>query len=67
MMQDFQNALYINDVDPSNAVIFDREWLRREARRRAHDLLGDAAELPRISVVPSHGAHASGARGGRDP
>ena len=32
MMQDFQNALYINDVDPSNAVIFDREWLRREAR-----------------------------------
>jgi SAM-dependent methyltransferase len=31
MMQDFQNALYINDVDPSNAVIFDREWLRHEA------------------------------------
>lgn len=31
MMQDFQNALYINDVDPSNAVIFDREWLRRAA------------------------------------
>jgi SAM-dependent methyltransferase len=27
MMQDFQNALYINDVDPTNAVIFDREWL----------------------------------------
>jgi SAM-dependent methyltransferase len=31
MMQDFQNALYINDVDPTNAVIFDREWLRRKA------------------------------------
>ena len=31
MMQDFQNALYINDVDPSNAVIFDREWLRRRS------------------------------------
>jgi SAM-dependent methyltransferase len=31
MMQDFQNALYINDVDPSNAVIFDRDWLRRHA------------------------------------
>ena len=31
MMQDFQNALYINDVDPTNAVIFDREWVRREA------------------------------------
>lgn len=29
MMQDFQNALFINDVDPTNAVIFDREWLLR--------------------------------------
>ncbi len=28
MMQSFQNALYINAGDPSNAVIFDREWLR---------------------------------------
>jgi SAM-dependent methyltransferase len=27
MMQEFQNALYINDVDPTNAVIFDRRWL----------------------------------------
>ena len=24
MMQEFQNALYINEMDPSNAVIFDR-------------------------------------------
>jgi SAM-dependent methyltransferase len=31
MMQDFQNALFINDVDPTNAVIFDRGWLRRTA------------------------------------
>jgi hypothetical protein len=30
-MQDFQAALYINDRDPSNAVIFDRDWLRRTA------------------------------------
>jgi SAM-dependent methyltransferase len=29
MMQDFQNALFINDLDPTNAVIFDRAWLRR--------------------------------------
>jgi len=28
MMQTFQNALYINVVDPTNAVIFDREWLK---------------------------------------
>lgn len=27
MMQDFQSALYINDIDPTNAVIFDRDWL----------------------------------------
>jgi SAM-dependent methyltransferase len=26
-MQDNQNALYINDRDPTNAVVFDREWL----------------------------------------
>jgi SAM-dependent methyltransferase len=31
MMQDFQNTLFINDVDPTNAVIFDRGWLRRTA------------------------------------
>lgn len=29
MMQEFQNALYINLNDPTNAVIFDREWLKR--------------------------------------
>jgi len=28
MMQSFQNALYINDNDPTNAVIFDRNWLK---------------------------------------
>jgi SAM-dependent methyltransferase len=27
MMQDFQNALYISDFDPTNAVIFDQMWL----------------------------------------
>jgi SAM-dependent methyltransferase len=27
MMQNFQNTLYISDFDPTNAVIFDREWL----------------------------------------
>ena len=27
MMQDFQNALYISDFDPTNAVIFDETWL----------------------------------------
>lgn len=27
-MQEFQNALYINLNDPTNAVIFDRDWLK---------------------------------------
>jgi SAM-dependent methyltransferase len=32
MMQDFQNALYINIEDPWNAVIFDRQWLEASLR-----------------------------------
>jgi SAM-dependent methyltransferase len=32
MMQDFQNALFINTVDPTNAVIFDRAWLSANVR-----------------------------------
>jgi SAM-dependent methyltransferase len=34
MMQDFQNALYINTGDPTNAVIFDRDWLLTQLARR---------------------------------
>lgn len=33
MMQEFQNALFINEVDPSNAVIFDKTWLRATASK----------------------------------
>lgn len=33
MMQTFQNALFISDFDPTNAVIFDRRWLSSEASR----------------------------------
>lgn len=43
MMQDFQNALYINHVDPINAVIFDFDWLRETARDKG---------LKIINVVP---------------
>jgi SAM-dependent methyltransferase len=32
MMQEFQNALYINIADPWNAVIFDRGWLELTLR-----------------------------------
>jgi SAM-dependent methyltransferase len=28
MMQHFQNALYMNAIDPTNAVIFDQHWFR---------------------------------------
>lgn len=43
MMQEFQNALFINDVDPTNAVIFDRNWLVGAAAR---------AGLVLSSIVP---------------
>lgn len=33
MMQEFQNALFINHQDPTNAVIFDRTWLTDRASR----------------------------------
>lgn len=29
MMQRFQNTLFINETDPTNATIFDREWVRQ--------------------------------------
>jgi SAM-dependent methyltransferase len=32
MMHDFQNTLYINIEDPTNATIFDREWLEGSLR-----------------------------------
>lgn len=33
MMQEFQNALYINPIDPTNAVIFDRAWFLTQVNR----------------------------------
>jgi len=33
MMQEFQNALFINSVDPTNAVIFDKTWLSNTVAR----------------------------------
>lgn len=33
MMQEFQNALFINPIDPTNATIFDRTWLLAEIDR----------------------------------
>ena len=38
MMQDFQNALFINDLDPTNAVIFDKVWLRAALAREGLSL-----------------------------
>jgi SAM-dependent methyltransferase len=46
MMQDFQNALYLNDLDPTNAVIFDRNWLVDLARR--HGLTIFSASPPAV-------------------
>jgi SAM-dependent methyltransferase len=46
MMQGFQNALFINDVDPSNAVIFDKGWLR--SRVQDSGLVLEKIEPPAI-------------------
>ncbi len=46
MMQEEQNALFINDVNPTNAVIFDREWL--VATYRAVGLVIIGVEKPPI-------------------
>ena len=46
MMQDFQNCLYINTRDPTNAVIVDRQWLRQACR--AEGLVIVAATPPEI-------------------
>jgi SAM-dependent methyltransferase len=46
MMQDFQHALYINDADATNAVIYDRDWLLRSLDERG--LRVRAARPPEI-------------------
>ncbi len=46
MMQDFQNALYINLDDPWNAVIFDRGWLEAGLRRLGLGIV--SAEPPAV-------------------
>jgi SAM-dependent methyltransferase len=45
MMQDFQNALFINEQDPSNAVIFDECWLLATAALLGLKLV--AARIPK--------------------
>jgi len=46
MMQDSQSALYINECDITNAVIFDREWA--VAMIESHGLVIDSATPPEI-------------------
>jgi SAM-dependent methyltransferase len=60
MMQEFQNALFINDQDPTNAVIFDRGWLMRTAAEVGLKLV--AATTPKIRgyqwiLVMAHVSH----------
>jgi SAM-dependent methyltransferase len=52
MMQDFQNALFINDVNPANAVIFDRGWLVDVAA--ANGLVATAVEQPDVRGYQWH-------------
>jgi len=45
-MQDSQNAVYINDRDPTNAVVFDRGWLMAGLAERGLALV--RADVPAI-------------------
>jgi len=61
MMQDFQQALYINETDPTNAVIFDADWLLASLESRG--LRIRAVERPEIrgfhwlmEIVPGSGS-----------
>jgi SAM-dependent methyltransferase len=61
MMQEFQNALYINDSDATNAVIFDEAWLLAALDSRGLKIR--AAEPPGIrgyqwatEIVRGHGS-----------
>lgn len=42
MMQQFQNTLFINENDPTNAVIYDREWVKKAV---------DASGLAIVNVI----------------
>lgn len=46
MLQEFQNALFVNVDDPTNAVIYDREWLR--GRLAAAGLVPYGVRAPEI-------------------
>lgn len=46
MMQSFQNALYINEHNVTNAVIYDREWLALAFEEAG--LVMTAASLPKV-------------------
>jgi SAM-dependent methyltransferase len=61
MMQEFQHALYINPIDPTNAVIFDREWLltaldQRGLRIRAATLPGLRGYQWKLEIEPGRGS-----------
>jgi SAM-dependent methyltransferase len=49
MMQESQNALYISDFDPTNAVIFDRQWLQRAVTAAGLRIVSETPPL-----VPGH-------------
>jgi len=52
MMQEFQNTLFINEEDPSNAVIFDKDWVRRQSKGSGLTIV--RAEPPQIKGFHWH-------------
>jgi SAM-dependent methyltransferase len=62
MMQDFQNALYINESDLCNAVVFDREWLELILSRLGLNVIHVVPPAVRGFQWEIHVAHASSGR-----
>ncbi len=60
MMHDFQNTLYINIEDPTNATIFDRQWLQLSLRNLGLVVVRVVQPELRGSVAAAHLSAGSG-------
>ena len=61
MLQEYTNALYVSEADPTAAVIYDRDWVRRTAREAGLSIIHVIAPTIRgyqwvLVMAPSEGA-----------
>jgi hypothetical protein len=61
MMQEYTNALYVDEIDPTAAVIYDRGWVQQTAREAGLSIVHVVAPSIRgnqwvLVMAPSEGA-----------